>query len=392
MHDIGLLQYYPQYNKVKSEIENNNQKATDEKQGQEEPVQKDISKDSTNDPKNVSRDTARLSRQKANNKKIINAFKKADLPIDNLIVKKQDKNGKQYIASSKQLSAVRKELFGEDVSPEKQPDVEYKGITIEHFPLTWTLNGETWDEDGWVIKSPYYIQSSSDKPKTFMPLYCENEKGEVINFPKLEDAKQYIDDYIVTKKGKIKIKHGDEVHFELETSDDAVVDEKLESEPVNEGKYQLTFTNGPGSNDKSVVIVDAKDSKDAMNQAYRMPQTTSRRYSNVWVQEYNDGVKSFGCVLNTELIWNGKPDGRNKGEIIVFVNANDKPDVVRWARRNTVGKYIHTYEFIQTPFTDNKGKQWFFDEPVKEGQDWRVTGIKEVYYVGSEDPNYLTVS
>lgn len=97
---------------------------------------------------------------------------------------------------------------------EHQPDVDYKGFTIEHFPIEWHYDDKVWDQDGYIIHSPYYLQSNSEKPKIYLPLYCEDEYGEVLNFKTLDDAKNYIDDYILAKKGKIKVKR-DECHFEL---------------------------------------------------------------------------------------------------------------------------------------------------------------------------------
>ena len=116
-------------------------------------------------------------------------------------------------------SDAKKRILGDSLKEEieKQPDTTYKGITIEHFPLTWKMtdDGEPFDQDGYVIKSPYYLQSNENKDKYYLPLYCEDPSGKVLNFDTLDDAKKYIDDYIVPKKGKIHIKYGDEVHFEL---------------------------------------------------------------------------------------------------------------------------------------------------------------------------------
>ena len=51
---------------------------------------------------------------------------------------------------------------------EKQPDTVYNGITIEHFPLTWhTDDSEPFDQDGYVIKSPYYLQSDENKDRYY---------------------------------------------------------------------------------------------------------------------------------------------------------------------------------------------------------------------------------
>lgn len=143
-------------------------------------------------------------------------------------------------------------------SIEKKPDTVYKGFTIEHFPTTWKFSdkGEEHDEDGYIIKSPYYLQSNSNKDKYYLPLYIEDEYGNDLNLSSLEDAKKYIDTYMTTKKGHIEIKHGNEVHFvlnddvrkdldELELKESLKEeDEKNESENAEEeSKPESVLTN-----------------------------------------------------------------------------------------------------------------------------------------------------
>ena len=146
---------------------------------------------------------------------------------------------------------------------EKQPNVEYKGFTIEHSPMGLvvdftpdSLNKEyDMEIDGWFIHSPYYLQSNPNKEKVYLPLFCENEFGDVVSFGSLEEAKKYIDDFIVTKKGRIKVKApyggSSECHFEIlpEFRKEKKVNEKLNGwsnefvneEDVEEGdEYKIT--------------------------------------------------------------------------------------------------------------------------------------------------------
>ena len=109
----------------------------------------------------------------------------------------------------------REELFSITESYDAGDTIEYKGVMIEYFPYTIEYGDSEQNVEGWVIKSPYYLQSNSDKPRYYLPLYCEDEDGEEVNFETLDDAKDYIDRYIVTKRGKIRIKHGDEIHYEI---------------------------------------------------------------------------------------------------------------------------------------------------------------------------------
>lgn len=100
---------------------------------------------------------------------------------------------------------------------EKKPNIEYKGFTIEHSPMEMHYGDDSWDVDGWYIHSPYYLQSTPEKEKFYLPLFAEDEFGVVQNFKTAEEAKEYIDKWIVTKKGKIKLKgwKKDECHFEI---------------------------------------------------------------------------------------------------------------------------------------------------------------------------------
>lgn len=104
--------------------------------------------------------------------------------------------------------------------------MEYKGFTFERFEINWTMgnvhkNGsfdfekDTMKVISYIINSPFYLQSTPDKPKSYLPLFCENKKGNVINFRTVKSVKNYISKYMVKKLGKVVIKNGDEAHFEL---------------------------------------------------------------------------------------------------------------------------------------------------------------------------------
>ena len=127
-------------------------------------------------------------------------------------------DAKEILNESKSKSFIEEKI-------EKQPNVNYKGFTIEHSPMGLVvdftpdnLNKEHEMEiDGYFIHSPYYLQSNPNKEKIYLPLFCEDEDGHVINFETLDQAKKYIDDWMVTKKGRIKLKgwKKDECHFEI---------------------------------------------------------------------------------------------------------------------------------------------------------------------------------
>lgn len=151
-----------------------------------------------------------------------------------------DKMEKGLNKAAEKYPKIFKKLMGEDeIKEDFEPNedmISYKGINIEHFPLKWQMGDKEWNQDGYIIKSPYYLQSTPNKPKTYLPLYCEDESGEVINFDTLDDAKNYIDTYIIPKKGKIVIKHGDEVHYELK--DKLNDEEQVENWTVSQSKLK----------------------------------------------------------------------------------------------------------------------------------------------------------
>lgn len=91
--------------------------------------------------------------------------------------------------------------------------IEYQGYNIRHFPYIWQdANGNTIQEvDGWVILSPAYIETS-DGEKLYVPLYAQDEEGVEVEFHSLQEAKDYIDKYIVADRGRFQIAHG-ECHY-----------------------------------------------------------------------------------------------------------------------------------------------------------------------------------
>ena len=98
---------------------------------------------------------------------------------------------------------------------EKQEDVEYKGHTIVHFPVEWEIGGEKFDNDSWIIQSKYSLGNN-----LFLPLYCEDGKGNEVEFDTLDDAKKWLDDF--ADNYKVEIKNRNEVHAvpQIESSEE----------------------------------------------------------------------------------------------------------------------------------------------------------------------------
>ena len=101
LHNKELLKQYKVYNEVIKELNN----IEDNKK--EEPVK-------VEEPKN-----ARLNRARANNTKIIKAFKEVGLQTNDLTQKAINKNGKEYTKASDKLNKLRKTLFGESIEEYK---------------------------------------------------------------------------------------------------------------------------------------------------------------------------------------------------------------------------------------------------------------------------------
>lgn len=142
---------------------------------------------------------------------------------------------------------------------EKQDDVEYQGYTIVHFPYTWTYQDTTWDVDGWIIESPYYLEIKGQRH--YLPLYPEDESGNDLSFKTLEEVKNYIDKYLVTDKVKLVIKHRDEVHAEVKDEFRNDLDESLNEKAekhstLNPKLFDENNQLKPEVHDKILEIVD----------------------------------------------------------------------------------------------------------------------------------------
>lgn len=202
---------------------------------------------------------------------------------------------------------------------EKQPNIDYKGFTIEHSPMEMHYGDEKQDIDGWYIHSPYYLQSNSNKEKFFLPLFAEDEFGVVQNFKTAEEAKEYIDKWMVTKKGKTKLKgwKKDECHFEIlpeyRKEKEESLKESSEEEVVEETKeYKIVKTNSISYKSKNGVAV-GKPIKKPIFQVYFRTQdfnpSVNRWMNRGWSLQLTDFktledarayVKKYGKELKDE--------------------------------------------------------------------------------------------
>lgn len=103
-------------------------------------------------------------------------------------------------------------------------EYKYKKYTIEHFPIDAHMDGmEPQHIESYIIKSPAVLTNSG----YHLPLYCEDEKGNEVNFRSLQQAKDWIDKF--DGKFKLQWKHGDELHAVI---NDESLEESLKNNEV----------------------------------------------------------------------------------------------------------------------------------------------------------------
>ena len=91
--------------------------------------------------------------------------------------------------------------------------IEYRGYKIRKLEYdAITSNGNLkYHVTSYIILSEYYIGDKSEE--NYLPLYCYDEYMEPKNFFTLDQAKEYVDKYLVGGKNKMEIRilHRDEI-------------------------------------------------------------------------------------------------------------------------------------------------------------------------------------
>lgn len=147
--------------------------------------------------------------------------------------------------------------------------------------------------------------------------------------------------------------------------------------------YELNFYDKCGSTTtrEERIIIEANSLDEAREKAYNMPQ--ARKYDNLIVREYIDGMACYGVeVLGIEY-WKGKQDS-HKIDIILFFNAKSESDVRRYVNNNYIGKYSHSHTYYN-------GKK-LYEECNQDGQDCRLSRIIKIYQCGCISNNLQTIS
>lgn len=116
-------------------------------------------------------------------------------------------------------------------------EYKYKNYTIEHFPMDFYMDGveEPQHIESYIIKSPAVLSNSG----YHLPLYPENEKGDVVEFRTLNAVKDWIDKF--DGKFKLEVKYGNEIHAVIK--DEYITESLNESVNVSEGAIGAVINN-----------------------------------------------------------------------------------------------------------------------------------------------------
>ena len=159
---------------------------------------------------------------------------------------------------------------------------KYKKYTISHFPITWYVDGSEPEEiEGYVIESPAVLSNSG----YHLPLYCEDEKGNEVNFKSLQQVKDWIDKF--DGKFKLQWKHGDELHA-------VIKDEYITEAAENTKKY------------KSIVVRDAASQAEwyfELNNNYELDGDTIKGHAEYCIEGGNGfNVEKFQDLIDCKEV------------------------------------------------------------------------------------------
>ena len=167
----------------------------------------------------------------------------------------------------KDLRVVKESLDGiEDIGESKfgTKEYKYKKYTIEYFPIDAYMDGmEPQHIESYIIKSPAVLTNSG----YHLPLYCEDEKGNEVNFRSLQQVKDWIDKF--DGKFKLQWKHGDELHAVIKDEfldeslyqTDSVSGNKMTFEVNDSERYLIRKNSGAGE-----VVYETNDLQDAIEE------------------------------------------------------------------------------------------------------------------------------
>ena len=174
---------------------------------------------------------------------------------------------------------------------------KYKGYTISYFPFDMEYDDKTDHFESYIIESPAVLSNGYH-----LPLYCEDENGEVINFLSLEAAKKWID--VFDGKFKLEVKHGNEVHAVINSEE---INESFEDEhgveSINEEQPQAEIpAENPQNKDNGLVSIINNLIQDEFNTI----QSYKDAIVNFANQDRNDLTQVLKDILDEENIHVGQ--------------------------------------------------------------------------------------
>lgn len=147
-------------------------------------------------------------------------------------------------------------------------------------------------------------------------------------------------------------------------------------------KYELNYYDRCGctTTRQEKIIIEANSLEEARDKGYDLPQ--ARRYDNLMVGEYIEGMASYGVgILGIEYI-NGK-QASHKVDIRLFFNAKSENELIRYIYKNYIGKYSHSYTY-------RYGNE-LYENCRNEGQDCKLSSIIETYQIGGPINHWPTI-
>ena len=97
-------------------------------------------------------------------------------------------------------------------------------------------------------------------------------------------------------------------------------------------KYELNYYDKCGctTTRQEKIIIEANSLEEARDKGYGLPQ--ARRYDNLIVGEYIEGMACYGVEIEGLQYWKGK-QGTHKVDIRLFFNAKSESDVRRYVNQ-----------------------------------------------------------
>lgn len=138
-------------------------------------------------------------------------------------------------------------------------------------------------------------------------------------------------------------------------------------------KYKLDFYDKCGctTTREERIIIEANSLDEAREKAYSLPQ--ARRYDNLIVGEYIEGMALYGVEILGVEYWEGKQAGYNV-EIYLSFNAKSESDVRRYVNNNYIGKYSHSHTYYR--------EGALYEDVRKDGQDTLLKRIVDIHQMG----------